>query len=83
MNNTKEQKVFSLVRKLRQSGCQPQSPKKTPRGALINILHPTPDMTKGATEIKQCLNGVSTLVYVLNLDGCTVSWQGVTTCQIH
>lgn len=83
MNRTKEIKVFSLVRKLRLSGCQPQPPKRTPRGALINIEHPTPEMAKCATEIKQCLNGVSTSVYVVNVDGCTVSWSGGVMCQTH
>ena len=83
MNNSNKNQVFSLVKKLRQNGCEPKLPKKTPRGALISIEHPTPEMTRQATEIKQRLNGVLTLVYVMKLEGCTISWQGAQICQIH
>lgn len=83
MNNTNEKQIFSLIRRLRQYGCQPEQPKKTPRGAIICIEHPTPEMTKQATEIKQCINGVSTLVYVLKLEGCTIRWKGAHLCRIH
>lgn len=75
--------IFKLVETLRAQGCMPQQPRKTPRGALITIEQPTPDMEKHATEIKQCLNGVYTLVYALNWNGCTISWKGGHECQVH
>lgn len=84
MTSAIEHKAFQLVRKLRKHGCKPQSPKRTPRSALINIEQPTPEMAKQAIEIKQCLNGVFSLVYTLQVDGCTVSWQqGEQQCNLH
>ncbi len=84
MTSAIEYKAFHLVRKLREHGCKPQNPKRTPRSALINIEQPTPEMAKQATEIKQCLNGVFSRVYTLQVDGCTVSWrQGEPSCNLH
>ncbi|MDC5753831.1 hypothetical protein OPW41_18175 [Vibrio europaeus] len=75
--------VYKLMGKLQAQGCMPQPPLKTPRGALINIKQPTPEMAKYATEIKQCLNGVQSMVYAIKLGGCTIRWQGGQTCQTH
>ncbi len=83
MNSTNKTQVFKLVRALRERGCMPHTPLATPRGALISIEQPTPEMARNATEIKQCLNGVETLVYTLRLEGCTVSWQGDYQCRTH
>ncbi|CCN69755.1 hypothetical protein [Vibrio nigripulchritudo] len=75
--------IYKVVKALKAQGCMPGQPLKTPRGALINIKQPTPQMAKQATEIKQCLNGVQTLIYTLNWNGCTISWQGGQPCPIH
>ncbi|HAS63224.1 MAG TPA: hypothetical protein DCS35_12030 [Vibrio sp.] len=75
--------VYKIMKKLQVQGCMPQPPLKTPTGAFIRIEQPTPEMAKQATEIKQCLNGVQSLVYALNLDGCTIRWQGGALCQTH
>lgn len=75
--------VYKLMGKLQAQGCMPQPPLKTPRGAFIRIAQPTPEMAKQATEIKQCVNGVQTLVYALKINGCTIRWQGAQTCIAH
>ncbi|MDA0148825.1 hypothetical protein [Vibrio sp. LaRot3] len=80
---TRSTEVYKLMGKLQAQGCMPQPPLKTPRGAFICIAQPTPEMAKQATEIKQCLNGVQTLVYTLKLSGCTIRWQGGAPCTTH
>ncbi|MGF1775875.1 hypothetical protein [Vibrio nomapromontoriensis] len=70
-----EQRASNVMKKLRQLGCNVVTATKTPRGVLINIEQPTLEMAGSAIEIKQNVQGISSTVYSLQVDGCTVNWK--------
>ncbi|EJK2116151.1 hypothetical protein NK428_003073 [Vibrio navarrensis] len=79
-----EKQASRVIKRLRHYGCKVVVALKTPRGVIINIEQPTPEMKARAIEIKQCLKGVYSTVYTLQVDGCTVNWkQGDVPCLLH
>ncbi|AYO22464.1 hypothetical protein D0856_21120 [Vibrio owensii] len=85
-NRISDQEVQAsrVIKRLRHYGCKVVVALKTPRGVIINIEQPTPEMKARAIEIKQTLNGVYSTVYTMQFDGCTVNWkQGGVPCLLH
>ncbi|MDF5045566.1 hypothetical protein P3632_21990 [Vibrio parahaemolyticus] len=79
-----ERQASRVIKRLRHYGCKVVVALKTPRGVIINIEQPTPEMKARAIEIKQTLNGVYSTVYTMQFDGCTVNWkQGDVPCLLH
>ena len=82
--SNQERQASHVIKKLRHYGCKVVEAMKTPRGVIINIEQPTPEMKAKAVEIKQTLNGVYSTVYTMQFDGCTVNWkQGDVPCPLH
>lgn len=83
MSMTVVKNAQRVMKKLRQQGCILLEAKEAPRRAIINIEAPTAEMMVNATVIKQSLNGVESMIYITQIDGCTVSWKGGEACSIH
>ncbi|SIO94822.1 hypothetical protein [Vibrio spartinae] len=79
---TTERDASHVIKKLRQYGCDVLAAMKTPRCRfVIRIAKPTSEMAVRATPIHQCLNGVPSVVYTMQLDGCIIQWNGGEPCN--
>lgn len=78
-----EKQASRVVKKLRHYGCIVIDAKKTNRRVVISIEAPTAEMEQKAICIKQNLGGIESQILSMQLDGCTIRWNGGSPCPLH